>query len=369
MNMMLLNVVIVYIPMILIGLVMPLFSKKTLFFGVNIPEDRYDSNSIKILKKSYYINYSLSSISSTAVLAYFYSRTNDERVLIAGTFVYIILLSANYYYIHRKTKILKNNEGWLVDKKQVIVVDTKKRPNEKAISPWWFLIPLSIIIFGLLFTMIQYPYLPDKLPGHFNAAGEVTRYDNKSLYSAFMLPLVQLGMTAMMFGLYKVMSSAKITINPARPKTTLLQGQLANRRWGIFTVLMATLLNAQFLYLQFMVLQLIGSSKSMLISLVIYSGIIGLVIYTSITTGQGGSRIKVSVEETQKDNTKLIQRDDDIHWKLGMLYYNPADPTLWVEKRFGIGWTINHAHPIGKILTVIMVVVLFGTLIFSMMRL
>jgi uncharacterized membrane protein len=35
----------------------------------------------------------------------------------------------------------------------------------------------------------------------------------------------------------------------------------------------------------------------------------------------------------------------DSAWKLGLFYFNPGDPALFVEKRFGIGWTINLGHP------------------------
>src|SRR5690242_11978516 len=31
-------------------------------------------------------------------------------------------------------------------------------------------------------------------------------------------------------------------------------------------------------------------------------------------------------------------------WKFGMLYFNPDDAALWVEKRVGIGYTMNFAH-------------------------
>jgi uncharacterized membrane protein len=31
-------------------------------------------------------------------------------------------------------------------------------------------------------------------------------------------------------------------------------------------------------------------------------------------------------------------------WKLGQLYYNPSDPALIVEKRFGVGYTINFGN-------------------------
>jgi uncharacterized membrane protein len=33
------------------------------------------------------------------------------------------------------------------------------------------------------------------------------------------------------------------------------------------------------------------------------------------------------------------------HWVAGIFYYNRQDPTLWVEKRFGLGWTLNFARP------------------------
>jgi hypothetical protein len=32
----------------------------------------------------------------------------------------------------------------------------------------------------------------------------------------------------------------------------------------------------------------------------------------------------------------------------GVLYVDPQDPRLWVEKRVGVGWTLNFAHPAAK---------------------
>ena len=34
----------------------------------------------------------------------------------------------------------------------------------------------------------------------------------------------------------------------------------------------------------------------------------------------------------------------DSCWKLGLFYYNPADPAIMVEKRFGVGYTFNFGH-------------------------
>ena len=41
--------------------------------------------------------------------------------------------------------------------------------------------------------------------------------------------------------------------------------------------------------------------------------------------------------------------DDDSFWILGFIYNNPNDPSLFVQKRFGVGWTINVASTKGKL--------------------
>lgn len=39
-----------------------------------------------------------------------------------------------------------------------------------------------------------------------------------------------------------------------------------------------------------------------------------------------------------------IDRSNPKYWKWNMFYYNPDDPEYYVDKRFGIGQTINFAH-------------------------
>ncbi len=51
---------------------------------------------------------------------------------------------------------------------------------------------------------------------------------------------------------------------------------------------------------------------------------------------------------------RVIYRDDDRYWLGGVLYYNSDDPEPFVPKRFGFGWTINFAHPVGKLMLAVM---------------
>jgi uncharacterized membrane protein len=38
-------------------------------------------------------------------------------------------------------------------------------------------------------------------------------------------------------------------------------------------------------------------------------------------------------------------RLDDKYWILGSIYVNRADPSFFVERRVGVGWTLNFGNP------------------------
>jgi uncharacterized membrane protein len=39
-----------------------------------------------------------------------------------------------------------------------------------------------------------------------------------------------------------------------------------------------------------------------------------------------------------------INRNKEEFWKWGIFYNNPNDRAIWIDKRTGIGWTLNFAH-------------------------
>jgi len=57
---------------------------------------------------------------------------------------------------------------------------------------------------------------------------------------------------------------------------------------------------------------------------------------TLIRAGQGGARALAATSALPTGD-----RTPDACWKWGMFYVNPADPSFLVEKRFGIGYTVN----------------------------
>jgi uncharacterized membrane protein len=56
----------------------------------------------------------------------------------------------------------------------------------------------------------------------------------------------------------------------------------------------------------------------------------------------------------------LARRDDrtpDRCWKAGIFCVNPADPALFVEKRLGIGYTLNFGNPWSWIVLVFIILI------------
>jgi uncharacterized membrane protein len=67
---------------------------------------------------------------------------------------------------------------------------------------------------------------------------------------------------------------------------------------------------------------------------------------------------------TNPQPTSGIFRDDDRYWYGGFFYSNPDDPALFVEKRYGLGWTLNFGHPQAKL---VMIGLLVGILVLSIL--
>ena len=100
-------------------------------------------------------------------------------------------------------------------------------------------------------------------------------------------------------------------------------------------------------------------SKAELLSLILVG------VYLLVIMGATALLVKNNMELNKKyvkGEAKLVEDDDD-YWLLGMFYYNPNDKRLNVEKRVGVGGTINMAHPAGKIISVICGVIMIGSII------
>lgn len=87
----------------------------------------------------------------------------------------------------------------------------------------------------------------------------------------------------------------------------------------------------------------LGQAAAIVIALCV--PVLGGAVVLALVYGQSGSRV---FKRMQGKDPLLF--DDDEHWKLGVIYFNSDDPSLFLPERFGIGWTINFARPAAWVL-------------------
>lgn len=199
---------------------------------------------------------------------------------------------------------------------------------------FWEALPLAIIAATAIYRAISYAAAPAIIPVHFDAAGNPNRYAAKSIGSYFVLVWVQLGLEVLLTGVALLTVGAKAL--PGRAESRFRRAWL-RYLFGLKALtlafmgaLAAVIANAA---------QTGSASVGVVLPLTLVYVVIvlGGAIALALRTGQGGARLGSPAETA-------IDRMDDRYWKLGGIYVNPQDPSLLVERRFGVGWTLNFGN-------------------------
>lgn len=196
------------------------------------------------------------------------------------------------------------------------------------------------VLIGLIF----YDKIPKRIPVHYDINGSINGWALKSPGLILYGPSIQLFITLIMIFVYIIIRKARQQIDASKPEESKERIRIFRKSWNAFTVFGGLLMLLVFVWVQ---VTLLGFVKNLIliISLPLFLTFLFLIyiIILSVKIGQGGSRLNINKSDG-KDLTS-INRDDDRFWKFGIFYYNPDDPALFLEKRFGIGWTFNFARP------------------------
>lgn len=213
----------------------------------------------------------------------------------------------------------------------------------KTISTAWYLLYLVPIVITVFAAVLKYPSLPGQVPVHFNFVGEADRYASKSIRVVAMMPLLQF-LIGLLFG------GMNLGIRISGPQRNSKRTQAFQRMMSIALFVIGLLLMVMFACLQLTMLSIINQKVMQVLPFIFLAAIVAICVYLVAVAGQGGSRLK------KGDNAPIHKEDDDRDWLFGFLYCNKNDPALFVEKRFGIGYTINFGNPKGFLAIAVLVV-------------
>ncbi len=342
-------IVIVFILILfIIKLVTPQIVRREIFFGVRLPENLLGDLRLDDFKKAYIRNYLSFCGLYTILFCVTLAKFPSNAILLGGLIVFLLLSTWLYYLSHQRVRAFKKaNEAHMLNRKQVVMVDTSFR-SDKSNRPLpakaWFIISLFIIGFNLLAGYLAYDELPIVVPTHWNAQGEIDGGVFKTWGLVFLFPLLQIFITGFMFLLYQAVGWSKLQISTLNPADSRERNRIFRFRWGANIIFLNILILLVISLLNLFVLQIIPVNvpvllfvQPLLIILVLLD-----ILFMAVWTGQGGSRLNTGSVNYCQDNDMAL--DDDKDWIGGLLYFNPRDPALFVEKRFGIAWGLNYGN-------------------------
>lgn len=336
------------LPIFAITALTPVMTRKTEAFGVTIPEQEKSQPFIAGHIKRYMLTCLGLGLVIMAGLYLLLRQDLKEIVLVwsytASIFIYALLTFVAYYTSHRAIKKWKQQQPWYNDQLSVqrVVVQTNFHQTPFVISIAWYIPHLLIVALTMAYSLIRYDDFPDMLPMQYGFDGEVTRAVEKSIPSVLMLSFVALTVVVVFLFVHYSIVKAKQVIESHDPEGSLERNRLFRYAWSVYCAIAGFLVTLLMCLMQLATLEQWDPNR---ITVVALSGV-GILIIGAITLslklGQGGSRI---VLKERKNETMVHVADHDKHWKAGLFYWNPNDPAIFVEKRFGVGWSLNYGNP------------------------
>lgn len=348
-----------FLPIILFLTVMqaaiPYLLKKTIVFGVTIPEGHTDDKTLATFKKTYSATIFL--IGSIGLLIYVFwalgNHLQEEKIVFTGLFLQfgILLISmALYLYFHIRTTKRKREHKWGDNLKRIRVADLTSRSNDEMLPSLMFALPIPITLGLIGYTALQYGVMPEMIPTHWGPDGQPDAFTQKNPFSVIALLLILLVMQGMMLAINASTKKSGVKLNASKRSTSRIQ-QLSFRKytsWLLFLVSISMTVLFGFTQLTSIHGNLGGPVLMMAMPLAFLFIILCATAVYAFKVGQGGSRVQLEIDE--EPISGVTDPDDDAFWKAGVFYVNKNDPSIFVEKRFGVGWTLNFGNPIGYLI-------------------
>jgi uncharacterized membrane protein len=325
-----------------IFLILPSIARRGLLFGVYVGEKRWGSEEARRVLRAWYGRMALA-LAAGVVACLGFAVLYDGGVM-ASVPLLVVLLGFVWAYLqaHHAARLLA------VETRAPAEASLSMEPSTSSLLP---LITTGLAVAAGLaavgFALAHYAELPDRIPTHFDASGTPDGWSDRSLIQILMLPLMTLVVGGFMGLLAYFILYAKRSLRHADGGASLqAQGRfrLAISRMLCGVTLLVTALLAGLSFQQVQVARGLqpglGSLAFGLGAVAIPVFCIGSIVYIMAHYGQGGSRL-----ETAAPGAALTDGiADNRFWKLGLFYINREDPSFLVEKRFGLGYTINFGN-------------------------
>lgn len=321
----------------------PWLMKRRECFAVTVPETAHNDARLRGFKVRYTAIMVAATVGLSAIaLVAAFASAHDMALatMIAGILGLCALSFFLMLFFRRRVIRIKIDENWAaIAQEQVSVAIEGDMPRPLSLAWSWIYVAIAAITLAI--GIVGYPSMPEMVPMHADLAGNVDRWEQKSPMIVLFPVLMQLFIgICVAFSHWTILRSKKGS-DPEMPVASTLGYALFARAQSIFLVATGALVCAAMSLFSLSMLELVTMGQAAIALFVIIAAILVGAVAISVVYGQSGARAIKRVAEAGE-----LRFDDDACWKLGVLYWNPNDASLFVPERFGIGWTMNFARPV-----------------------
>ena len=334
--------------------IMPSLTRPELFFGVTVPHGFRESRAGRGLTRIYRgLVWVLTAVGLAVLLA---GHGRNPGVVLGAALWWLAVGGAFCWY--GMNRLAQRHAVRPTAEREAALTS----PREKLPGNWLVKLgPFLMLLGAMLYLQERYAGLPDSYPVHWNFRGVADRFVEKTPNVVFRLPVMGLVICG-------ILAVTAFSLS-RQSKRISIRGAAGERESRFRTMNLKVLLGAQYyiasifawIAVTFRAPDAMPFARYVLFAMSVLP--LPLPLYLSIRYGQGGSRL-ADVSTTTLDlgegvapeaaGALIGDRTPDDCWKWGQLYFNPDDAAIWVEKRAGVGYTLNFAQPLAWFLLLAM---------------
>lgn len=198
---------------------------------------------------------------------------------------------------------------------------------------------------ALAYTWLHLGQLPAQLPVHFGLSGRPDAFRPSSFGTIWMLPLLTLVIGGTLSGMAVLVAHAKRAVRRGDEGRSLDAQERFRAATSLVLALSALVTSALLAVTSIGAVRVaIGEAAALpsflhVLTLLLVGLGMGGSVFLALRYGQGGARLEAPVATPLTNGLA-----DNSRWVLGMFYFDPQDPSFLVEKRFGVGYTLNFGN-------------------------
>jgi uncharacterized membrane protein len=340
-----------------LSLLMPALTRRDILFGATVPPNTRETDAGRAIIRHYRLGILAVMVVQIGGLALLWAlapaRFWSSLWIAVVPLALVLLPDIPYLLAWRAARALAVSAP--VSAAPITSAELRPRRYADYIPLVWEALPLALIALTASYLAITYAAAPAIIPTHFDAAGNPNAYSTKTIGSYFLLVWTQLFLYILITFLSALTVGAKS--QPTAADETFRRRML-RYLFGLKTLMIALMGALGIAVAQSAVSGHANINWALWVTLGVVVVVLGGAVWIGVTTGQGGSRLAGNGQNT-------TDRLNDRYWKLGGIYANPNDPAIFVERRFGLGWTINFGNPRALLVLLVILVLPFAFAAFT----